>query len=252
MKLLKSSSSGIVTVLVCTILVTALINLRASPRGGGIVPARQNGDVNCDGKFDISDAISMLSYLFQDGPEPCAIAQEGTNCCPEIAQKLDRLIELAEGPCEKRDDRLESMKIGQDLIVVDHCTGLMWSGNPLGVDLDLDGVPDRVFNCNQLTNLLKSLSYAGFQDWRLPTVLETQSLMRLIESLPYKAGNGIPGFHLPINYYTDSTIFRTSTPFEDDPLSAHYAAIFATESKSEFQARSDSDKLGALLVRKAE
>jgi len=38
--------------------------------------ASRNGDVNGDGTRDISDAVALLSFLFQGGPEPVAIELE--------------------------------------------------------------------------------------------------------------------------------------------------------------------------------
>jgi len=52
--------------------------------GGGAV-ATQNGDTNGDGARDITDAVYLLSWLFQGGAEPVAIAQEGGND-EEVAQ----------------------------------------------------------------------------------------------------------------------------------------------------------------------
>ena len=46
--------------------------------GGGPV-ATENGDTNGDGARDITDAIYYLSWLFQGGAEPVAIAQQGGN-----------------------------------------------------------------------------------------------------------------------------------------------------------------------------
>jgi hypothetical protein len=46
----------------------------------GVDPvASENGDVNGDGKRDISDPIFMLSWLFSGGPEPVACAQSGSD-----------------------------------------------------------------------------------------------------------------------------------------------------------------------------
>lgn len=38
--------------------------------------ANRNGDVNGDGKLDLADAVYFLSWLFEGGPEPVALAQE--------------------------------------------------------------------------------------------------------------------------------------------------------------------------------
>ena len=52
--------------------------------GGGAV-ATQNGDTNGDGSRDITDAVYLLSWLFQGGAEPVAFAQQGGND-EEVAQ----------------------------------------------------------------------------------------------------------------------------------------------------------------------
>ncbi|MCH2373618.1 MAG: formylglycine-generating enzyme family protein [Planctomycetes bacterium] len=45
-----------------------------------------NGDVNADGDIDLSDPIYLLTYLFQGGPAPVAIAQGGG-----LEEKLEQL-----------------------------------------------------------------------------------------------------------------------------------------------------------------
>src|SRR5262245_21701457 len=42
--------------------------------------ATKNGDVNADGFIDISDAVYLLSYKFQGGPEPKPLV-----CEPDVA-----------------------------------------------------------------------------------------------------------------------------------------------------------------------
>jgi hypothetical protein len=46
----------------------------ASVRGGGGA-ASQNGDTNGDGSLDLSDAVHLLTFLFNGGPPPAALAQ---------------------------------------------------------------------------------------------------------------------------------------------------------------------------------
>jgi len=45
-----------------------------------------NGDVNCDGGFDMSDAIYTLSFLFLGGEAPCPLAAQ-----PDQAQRIEEL-----------------------------------------------------------------------------------------------------------------------------------------------------------------
>ena len=249
MKLVKSCS-GIVVTLVCAVLISGLLNLRAAPRGGAAPTTSQNGDVNCDGRLSISDPIALLNHLFQGGPAPCAVAQDATNCCPEIAQKLDRLIELAERPCDNPDARLELSRIGTDSVTVDHCTGLMWMSQPLAVDLDLDGDSDTVFTRFQLDEVVSAFAYAGFSDWRVPTAQEIQSLIRIVASVPYELGSGfVPGFHrLPLNQGGEAATLRTSTPAPDTGGTSVIVALLG--SKSHFEARNAAERTGALLVRR--
>jgi len=52
----------------------------------GVDPvASENGDMNGDGKRDISDPIFMLSWLFSGGPEPVACAQAGSDLEDRVA-----------------------------------------------------------------------------------------------------------------------------------------------------------------------
>lgn len=79
--------------LICTIVGLSLLRIARTPAlagpAGGPAAAR-NGDVNCDGRLDISDSISILNWLFSDGPEPCAIAQTDT-CCEDLRAEVAAL-----------------------------------------------------------------------------------------------------------------------------------------------------------------
>ncbi len=44
------------------------------PQGGAGPQATLNGDVNGDGDRDIADVVSLLTWLFDDGPPPVALA----------------------------------------------------------------------------------------------------------------------------------------------------------------------------------
>lgn len=46
---------------------------------GGTVPgvlAQLNGDVNADGRRDLSDGVYLLNFIFQGGPRPLSLACE--------------------------------------------------------------------------------------------------------------------------------------------------------------------------------
>ena len=62
----KMSAGGVTVRCVRTVLVAG----GGAGRGQGGVTASGNGDVNADNSIDLSDAIYLLSHLFQGGPEP--------------------------------------------------------------------------------------------------------------------------------------------------------------------------------------
>jgi hypothetical protein len=93
MRLLKLSAL-FALVLLSAVSLLALLAVRSLPASGiggagGQVPSR-NGDVNCDGRLDITDAIHVLEHLFRGGQEPCALAQGGPGF-PEVVGQLERL-----------------------------------------------------------------------------------------------------------------------------------------------------------------
>ena len=53
---------------------------------GGEPVATENGDTNGDGVRDLSDAVALLSWLFQGGPEPVAFADLELEAQLEAAQ----------------------------------------------------------------------------------------------------------------------------------------------------------------------
>ncbi len=65
----------------------------------------------------------------------------------------------------------ELIKIDGDKVVIDHATGLMWhrSGSKMS-DMTWDKV-------NQWVREFNEKGYAGFNDWRLPTIEEAASLL---------------------------------------------------------------------------
>ena len=67
-------------------------------------------------------------------------------------------------------NKFESKKLKLDEVVIDHATGLMWhpSGSLKFVDLNeaLDWIAE-----------LNTKNYAGYSDWRLPTLEEVASLL---------------------------------------------------------------------------
>ncbi len=75
------------------LLAVATMQLVAIAGQGEAPVASENGDTNGDGVRDMSDAIHMLSWLFNGGPEPVpvAFAQEGPALTAEQAEILSHL-----------------------------------------------------------------------------------------------------------------------------------------------------------------
>jgi hypothetical protein len=89
MRMLKQALLAL-CLLVVAYITLALVRLGHAPAQGPPTTALRNGDVNCDGKLDISDPIVTLNWLFSDGPEPCAMAQADT-CCQDLRNEVAEL-----------------------------------------------------------------------------------------------------------------------------------------------------------------
>src|SRR5262245_53026831 len=90
MKLLKAST--FVTILLLNALITlGIMSLRVQPVRGGAAGATKDGDVNCDDKIDIADAISIIQWQFTGGPPPCALAQDNFATKEELAALAARV-----------------------------------------------------------------------------------------------------------------------------------------------------------------
>jgi len=157
-------------------------------KGGGEAKcAGENGDVNADGEVDISDATTILGYLFLGNPTelvplcstavPSSLAATGQRACYGLGENQGWVEVLcAEASCAGQDGRYATgcpsegrFTNNGDGTVTDHCTGLMWqkgSGN--------DGNPLNW--CNALA-YCENLSLAGHDDYRLPNVRELQSIV---------------------------------------------------------------------------
>ena len=59
-----------------------------------------NGDINGDGAIDISDAVSLLAYLFAGGPPPAEITCEGGDCERQVAGTWNIDVGYRPNECE--------------------------------------------------------------------------------------------------------------------------------------------------------
>jgi hypothetical protein len=156
--------------------------------------ARENGDVNADGKIDLADPITILGHLFQGSPTelvplcappaaPSGLPDTGQTKCFDDAGKE---IPCDSATCPGQDAAYATgcppegrFTDNGDGTVTDHCTDLMWQKDT--ADTNGDGqVPDDKSDallCCDALNYCENLSFAGHDDWRLPNVRELQSIV---------------------------------------------------------------------------
>jgi hypothetical protein len=166
--------------------------------GGGGVPVG-NGDVNGDGRIDISDAVYTLTWLFAGGPGPVVIecpaaAGKGlpdtgqTKCYGIVEGQGWTEVPCGEAACQGQDGQYAAGCPAEgrfvdngDGTVTDNCTGLMWQKDTADVNGDGQVSPgfdggDSVPWCDALA-YCEDLEFAGYDDWRLPNVRELESIV---------------------------------------------------------------------------
>lgn len=175
-----------------------------------------NGDVNGDGKIDLADAVSLLTYIFADGGMPRDIV-----CTPIISHFPDTGLAIctdADGntiDCDSNDfpgqdafyqsgcpsdGRFED---NGDGTITDHCTGLMWCAETADVNDDgWIGGPDAL-TWQQGLKYCENLEFAGHTDWRLPNIMELLSIVNYNEFV----GMFYPEFTLDWSWYMTSTTY---------------------------------------------
>jgi len=183
------------SIVVGFVLAIALIGLPLTVRAGGDGAekcAAQNGDVNADGKVDLTDAVTILGNLFLGNPTelvtlcappsaPSGLPATGQSKCYD---DVGRVIPCDSATCRGQDGfyRAGCPSEGRfadngNGTVTDTCTGLMWQKET--ADTNEDGKiddSDRRTWCEALAYCEK-LSFAGHNDWRLPNVREIQSIV---------------------------------------------------------------------------
>jgi len=111
--------------------------------------ATENGDTNGDGDRDISDAVYLLLWLFTGGTEPAALSRD----CPP------RFVDNGDGT------------------VTDSQTGLMWLQKVVDANGDGSVSAEDCVTKEQVYDLAQNLSFAGYDDWRVPLTAELASLV---------------------------------------------------------------------------
>jgi len=108
----------------------------------------QNGDVNSDGKVDVSDAIAVVQFLFLGEPE--LLQPQCPTGLPPGVHTPGRFVDNGDGT------------------VTDTATRLMWEQNK--------GPSGRTWQ--DADNYCAALTLAGHDDWRLPTIWELFSVIQ--------------------------------------------------------------------------
>lgn len=207
---------------------------RADAGGGALVPACQ--DPNGDGASNLADAVFYLSWLFRGGaapdcpttepPQPPLFALPATGqetCYDSTGKKI---------PCDGTDCRGQDGHYQEgcaaenrfiqhdDATVTDTCTGLMWQQdtadvNGNGVIEGESGGADLLEWCEAL-EYCERLTFANYDDWRLPSIRELESLVIYSRTSPAIE----PIFSaVPSTYWSSTTI----APSPEGAWSIHFS-----------------------------
>lgn len=196
--------------------------------GGAVDCSARNGDINADGRMDVSDATTILGHLFLGGPTVlpplCAPpAPAGSPGVPGTGQTACYTFDLVDGLwvevhcsealCPGQDGSYTAgcpadgrLVDNGDGTVTDTCTRLMWLKDT--ADVSKDGqidAQDLVEWCDGLL-ICEELVFAGRSDWRLPNAKELQSIVDYGRRDPAID----PVFDASLQYYWSSTSYAES------------------------------------------
>ncbi|MBN1443133.1 MAG: hypothetical protein JXA90_10500 [Planctomycetes bacterium] len=103
--LLAAGAAGVLFLLMG---IAQRLDAEADEPGQGAV---LNGDANCDGEIDISDAVTILLHLFRGGPAPCPLAEVS-----DLAAEVESLQgELASANAALADAQAEIQRLETEL-----------------------------------------------------------------------------------------------------------------------------------------
>jgi hypothetical protein len=184
-------------------------------RSGGVEECTaRNGDVNADGRVDLSDAVTVLGHLFLGNPTElvglCAPPPAASGL-PDTGQRTcydsgGRVIACTSATCFGQDGFYQTgcppegrFVDNGDRTVTDTCTGVMWQK---------ETAPGTYDWCTALA-YCEGLELAGHDDWRLPNVRELQSIVDYERWLP----SIDPVFGTVSSWYWSSTSCAVDTDF---------------------------------------
>jgi len=173
--------------------------------GGGVATCSlTNGDVNADGGIDVSDAITIIKYVFIDeNPQllplcgaaaPSGLPDTGQKVCYD---SLFAVSDCASAFCPGQDGAYPTgcpndgpdgsgrfivndggtPEDTRDDTVTDACTGLMWQRDTADVNGDGQSTDQDFLKWCGALAYCENLDFAGHTDWRLPNVRELQSIV---------------------------------------------------------------------------
>lgn len=212
------------TLLLLTVLVLGVAIGRAfdgTPRVDAQQCVTENGDVNGDGQTALLDAITLLSFMFLGSPTelpplcPAPGIPDSQMTCYDASGVI---VDCATGACAGQDGFYASGCATEgrfidngDGTVTDTCTGLMWQ----------QGSGPNGTWCSALA-YCEELELAGHGDWRMPNIMELQSITDF--------ENAFPALD-PVFESSVSGTYWTSTTYAGDPEGVRNRAwVVTTES----------------------
>jgi hypothetical protein len=198
----------------------------------GAPRAVENGDTNGDGQRDITDAIYLISWLFEGGEAPVAIERASPPSLPSTGQSVcydaaGRAIPCTDAAAPGQDgayrdrcgDSAEPRFTASEATVTDGCTGLEWRRVTTGAPavkwleaLATAGALILAADGTWVTDPAEAMQHGGVlhDDWRLPDAREIESIVDYGRAGPATS----PAFAV------DSAGYWTSTTFADQPDAA--------------------------------
>jgi len=144
-----------------------------------------NGDANGDGVRDLTDAIRLLTWLFQGGAAPVQVSSPlpatGQTKCYGTAS-LEIACDSAVFPGQDGFYQAGCPAAGRfvdngDASVTDACTGLMWQKDTADIGGNGTIGQEDIVDWIDALHYCEDLDSGGHTDWRLPNVRELQSIV---------------------------------------------------------------------------
>jgi hypothetical protein len=164
-------------------------------QGGGVEKcAAKNGDANADGNVNLTDAVTILNFLFKGEPTvlvplcaaplaPSGLPDTGQTKCYRAEGTITK-IPCGIATCRGQDGFYATgcppegrFSDNGDGTVTDRCTGLMWQKDTADVNRDGQSTDQDLVRWCEALAICENLSFAGHDDWRLPNVRELQSIV---------------------------------------------------------------------------